>query len=449
MKSMNLLRALGGVDDKYIEETQGIPVAKAVSKRVNILRFAPVAVCLAVALIAVSVFLPQWGQDAPGETDIIITSGDPQSGHSVGTLVADPSDPNSVARPLYPLTFNTSDSMRRADRSWAFGVFDYDLTDEQLDTVFPNFHAMNPDIMLAANAFYGKDGTLLSVTAVETLTPGRMDTPALYSYYTRTEIQLGQGEIIEDCVVLYEDTPQVSEVYGVFVTAYMIEFDSADGVVFFQAEFTVDNIAYRVKMYDNREDGQKRMTQMVNTLIGNGPADLAVLADPVIPEMRYDRLTLDEARLDPDFGTFLPQGIPAGFTFESAYRVITTRENSLSAHWSNGYSNLEFRAAHVTDYHRGLIVSSGDRDKYDMSLYSIPLFDSVPSELREVVNNPVFLAEELTLDMVQARAFWVDERGDVSGWRMNFGVLYGDAVLTVSGRGVSPEQVWELLSELK
>ena len=85
-----------------------------------------------------------------------------------------------------------------------------------------------------------------------------------------------------------------------------------------------------------------------------------------------------------------------------------------------------------------------------MSLYPIPRAESIPSELWEYVNNPVFLAEELTLDVVKARAYYVDnDRGDTPGWRMDFNVLYRDVVVDVNIKGISPEQVWEMFADLE
>jgi hypothetical protein len=81
-----------------------------------------------------------------------------------------------------------------------------------------------------------------------------------------------------------------------------------------------------------------------------------------------------------------------------------------------------------------------------MTLYTIPLVESIPKDLWEVVNNPVFVNDELTLDMIKARAFYVaDDAGDTPGWRMNFGILYGDVIVNVNVKGASPEQVWEML----
>ena len=415
------------------------------------LRYAGLAACAVLLLVSVWKIPGLFNSDLPdrqiseNNPEHIISPGTQHGNEGIGTDIDDPNDPGSVARPLYTLNFNTGNSLMQTDASWAFGVFDYDLTDEQVKAVFPDL-----DLTIGSIAFYGIDGKLITVTAVESMTAGRMDHAVKYKdSYVRTEIKLGEGQIFEDCVVVYEDTPQTSDVYGIPVTAYILD-TSGNDTIYFQSEFMLDGIAYRISMYDNMTDGQTRMTELVNAIIRNGAADLSVLADPVIPDQRFDELTLDEARLDPDFGAFIPSSVPSGFEFESSYRVVTTRENSLSAHWGKPNNYMEFRILTASEYDREHIVSVNEREKYDMSLYSIPLSESVPSELWEYVNDSVFLSDDLTLEIVKARATWVDnDRGDTPAWRMSFSVLYDDVLVRVGVKGATPEQVFEMLDNLK
>ena len=212
----------------------------------------------------------------------------------------------------------------------------------------------------------------------------------------------------------------------------------------------VDNIAFRVKLYDNMIAGQLRLTGFVNDIIYYGAADLSVLGDPVIPELRNDTLTLGEAQCDPDFGSYLPKTVPSRFVFELARRFINQDANGLYVLWTVGLGgNLSWNISKATDYDYERIVSADDREKYDMSLYPIPWAQSVPSELQEYVHNPVFPADKLTLDIIKARAYYVDiDRGDAPGWRMDFNVLYDETVISVNIIGMSPEEVWELFTGL-
>ncbi len=64
------------------------------------------------------------------------------------------------------------------------------------------------------------------------------------------------------------------------------------------------------------------------------------------------------------------------------------------------------------------LTSVGETQNYDLALYPIPRGDSVPDELRIIVNNPIFLIEELSLGVVQTRAYEVSDAGDEPGYRM-------------------------------
>ena len=95
------------------------------------------------------------------------------------------------------------------------------------------------------------------------------------------------------------------------------------------------------------------------------------------------------------------------------------------------------------------VTTAADTLNYDMSLYPIPLCESVPEELRQIVDHPIFSIDELTQDVVNRRAYYVNDSGDTAGARMTFGVLYGEVLVEVTTKGVSPEWLYEQLSGLK
>jgi len=89
-----------------------------------------------------------------------------------------------------------------------------------------------------------------------------------------------------------------------------------------------------------------------------------------------------------------------------------------------------------------------DTKNYDMSLYPLPLAQSVPEDLWEIVSDPVFLAEELTLNVVEKRAYTAGEAGDSSNPRMNFSVRFGDYLVTVRAKGVEPKWIFAQLQAI-
>jgi hypothetical protein len=142
----------------------------------------------------------------------------------------------------------------------------------------------------------------------------------------------------------------------------------------------------------------------------------------------------------------MPSTIPAGFTFETAHRRITTRENSLYAGWSRGADNLTWQIRTPDEQDILNIVSINEREKYDVSLYPIPWAVSVPDEYFSCFQSPVFMASELTIDAIRARTQGADDgrRGDTSR-TSQFGVLFDDVLVVISAGGLTPEQIWVML----
>lgn len=143
-------------------------------------------------------------------------------------------------------------------------------------------------------------------------------------------------------------------------------------------------------------------------------------------------------------GAFLPSEAPDGFSFDSA----TFSEYGYSVFWSKGMEELIWRIRNYEEDDAQCITSVTETKNYDLSLYPIPRADSVPDELRQIVDNPIFHAEDLTQAAVDARAYKANESGDSKEYRMNFSVLYGDKVISVTSKGVSPEWLYSQLSEL-
>jgi hypothetical protein len=292
---------------------------------------------------------------------------------------------------------------------------------------------------------------MLFVTAVETREVGRTDLPVqLGDAYYRTVITLGWGAIVQDCAVSYDAAPKITVVDGVAVTAFRFDGREDDGVALYQAEFTANGVAYRVELHDSDsgEDGAQRLAEIVCAILRGAPAELSALEDPDVPELRFDALTPDEARADTRFGAFVPSGIPGGFAFESAYRVVRPETNNLSVHWGKPDSYLEIHISEVLARDLERVVHPDEREKYDMARYPIPLSESVPRDLWEVVTNPVFPADELTPDVVTARVYQSGERGEGDRWKASFSILYEDTLVRVTAKGMSPEQLWDMIQTI-
>ena len=161
-------------------------------------------------------------------------------------------------------------------------------------------------------------------------------------------------------------------------------------------------------------------------------------------------LTFGEAKNDPEFGKYFPSEVPDGFTKESFNRTNHPNIGDfLSGLWYKELNELRWQIRYLTKNDERRIVAPSETEKFDLSLYPIPRADSVPDNLRETVDNPIFRIEELTLELVKARAYSVEDAGDVNGPRMHFSVLYDEKYLVeVSAKGVSPEWVYEQLKAI-
>lgn len=167
-----------------------------------------------------------------------------------------------------------------------------------------------------------------------------------------------------------------------------------------------------------------------------------------IPAYFDQALTHGEALEDPDFGKWFPAALPDGYVPESIVRHKDYQSDDLYGLWSRGYEDVYWRISRITDADRERITHVSQRENYDLALYPIPRAESVPEELREVVNDPVFLIEELTVEAVKARAYRIADAGDSDGWRMAFSVLYGDILVEIRTQGLEPEWVYEALKSL-
>jgi len=351
---------------------------------------------------------------------------------------------NTVNLVFARLTFNGVETTMSASMLIPDGYFDHDITEAQLHAVLPN-----QDMALAAVANYRCDGTLWFVAASEYEWVGTR------RRFTWTTIHLGYEGVLPDSTLLFPtDTPIISDVHGVQVTAFVYGVHDE----YFRADFVLDGVAYRVETSDmlaiyvdvGERDGMERLTRLVNEIILHGVGDLSVLANPIIPELRNDRLTMDEARLEDVFGAFIPHDIPYGFTPQHINRLVNTRMDSLFVVWGSGMETISWNVRIPLESDFLSVVSVVDREKYDVSLYTIPWFDSVPAEFHYYFQSPVFHAEELSLDVIESRTRLADGRGDTAPRfeTSQFAVLFGDVIVEVSMSGIAPDIVWELFQEV-
>lgn len=182
----------------------------------------------------------------------------------------------------------------------------------------------------------------------------------------------------------------------------------------------------------------------------NGAAENQESAEPDYggcPRLESEKFTEAQARADAALGAYIPLLLPDGYVFEDAYHMPEDSEANLTICWSRGMDSIVLRLKKTASLPRTVNVERPEL--YDESLYEIPYGESVPEEYREIFNNPVFAAEDLSLDVVKSRMMVYEDQGDTDTPRGNFGVLYPNGVLVrFSGRGTA-EEIWEMFCSMK
>lgn len=154
-------------------------------------------------------------------------------------------------------------------------------------------------------------------------------------------------------------------------------------------------------------------------------------------------LTEQEARSEGVFGAYIPEEIPGGYSFEAA----RSSTDGLNVTWTRGmdYIMIFLSAAQEEDLET---VDVEKTETYDVRLYEIPYGETVPAEYREVFDDPLFAAEDLSLDVVSSRMKSVQDAGDTDTPRGNFSVLFPDGVVfRFNGRGTA-EEIWNMLDSV-
>ncbi|MCL2378470.1 MAG: hypothetical protein FWC77_05005 [Defluviitaleaceae bacterium] len=318
-------------------------------------------------------------------------------------------------------------------RSSMMMTFSHELTAQQFQAVFPNI-----DPAFTATAIYCPEGVLLEVSASK-----------FFNYSHSTHIML------DTCESTHEETKsrilwqpysniETSYMHGVLVTTL-----SADHTGIHVAVFMLDNIGYIVTHTVAPDDAQgyTQLSAVVNALILGGPADLSVLADPEIPELRNDHITLAEARQDPDFGHFVPANIPPGMNLGIANRWICQDSDFLLLSWDGStHTHLRWMIRKAENHHHESQLTAQDLASQEHN-QRLPVFEGETHRARRVFAIPVIAIEDLTLELLETFTHWLDSHTDDMPDRqvLSIAILYNDVVLEISASMLSPEQILDML----
>lgn len=418
MKKDDLIDFLGRIDDDLIQDTDALRRSR---KRPVWTGWAALAACFCL-ILGLAAAMPGM---VPGKLpDLDVAPIPTETEPPVVTIHLEP-------LPVWTATYNDAAAMISANRAFIQGIFREELNAAELA-------AFKPDRWPDGMDFYGyavfdNYGNLLDVI----LTAGPVT--VFISDYRFGDCYLQDGEAavsvcgdVEYRIYQYANGDQVT-----------LGADAVIGGLYF--DFCTET---------NPEELEGMKTEFQMVLEGfasypDGKPDFSAIVPDAIPELMEQMYeSLAQARTEPDFGRYLPAQLPSGFGESAIRRFRFDDSNYLSALWSRGLDDLSWVVMPYTEADAHRLTSLDEPENYDLSLYPIPRADSVPEELREIVEDPIFRAEELTLEAVWRRAYQVRDSGDTDGWRMRFSVRYGDVIVSISSKGVEPAWLYEQLAAL-
>ena len=327
--------------------------------------------------------------------------------------------------------------MTDAARMYIPGYFKEELGGEKLSALLPE--KLSRDTVISAAAGFDGEGKLLEVF-LEAKAPICDNT---------VYVTFSKGNLA-DCYI-FPDNPVASLLNGIYFTVFQKAADENNYMLDAYAE--INGWTMRVSYTATSEALEKAKEEFSQIIFlfssyKDGNPDFSAISPDSIPEYYDRKLSLSEAYADPDFGSYMIRDIPDGFSEESIRRYKAQSNNCLSGLWSKGLAYLSINISAFNEDASARLTDIGQTENYDLSLYPIPRADSVPESLREIVDNPIFNASELTLEAVYKRTYKVNDAGDADGPRMAFSVKYDNVIVEIRAKGITPEWIYHTLKQL-
>lgn len=384
-----------------------------------------------------------------------------------GFVVSSPTEDGPMAFYLMPYILypdRTESPDMAFSRVYAPGSFTVDLTKEDIQAILWGAEGKpeNTDhdlpwalfwdgYFVHGFAWYDNQGQLMELT--------------IYGEKGRAEfeLELRLGDLPFTCCVDLDRGDEISEFKGVKVAGwsqvYDRDGDGQDDYICGSEFMTPNDIGVRFTSQNNGRvedgtDGESWFNTLFvrQALVNDGGLYLDHLAvNENIPAWREESFsTLAQARQEADFAPYLPTFEPEGYgaytgnkEFYSNLSYQEGRENRLFVRWSRGYDDVEV-CVYRDGYHSYNLADPSNPASYDLRLYTIPWYDSVPEEYRETVDYPAFRAEDMSPAIVEARGV----EKDTGGLSFDFDVLHPDGtVVSYRCDGLTAAQVWDMVQE--
>lgn len=427
MNRKDLYRSFSEVEDDILERSES---AAPKTKRPVWQSWVPAAACFCL-LMATAAAVPGLVPEIPAAPDVT----DPPAGS--GPTLSEGNDHTEGPWNPWKAHFNKVEAVLDGARVYVPGYFTEALSAEEIAAIEPG---MRHEWMRysGCGAFDGSGNLLLVYLNVTTTVPENS-----------VCVTVSQNWADRDYVL--EDAPVISICEDVEYRVY--QWNSEDGSVTLAADAAIHGYTFAFTSKTSGQDLAQAKEDFTRVLecfayYAEGKPELSAIVADKIPEWFDNALSHGEALEDPDYGAYMLQTVPGGFSQESIRRYKDQTSDYLSGLWTSGYDEIRWKVYTFSETDKARMTSVADTENYDLSLYPIPRASSVPEELREIVDNPIFTAEELTAEAVWARAYKTGETNDSSGWRMAFSVKYGDIIVEVRTKGVDPEWIYHQLTGL-
>lgn len=403
-------------------------------------------VCLIAAAAVTMSDIPKPPAEGEGaDIDTIQPAGIPDDSPGYPSTIPDSSEHTEPVKYDWDIVFNDTTGAVVSDGALkqGFCLFGDTMTKDELNAALPD---VTPGWMDATGSalYYGsKELAQLQLDIKNDEWDGKI----------RVNITETGKDVFTDCICII--TPESAEVthFGAFEFTAWQYTDAYSDYTLLWTEFERGGLTYKISTDCPIADADKAKADLYDLMYCYASdmtdPDLSSFSPRIEIEWIDEKITLSDAMEYDTFGAYMLQNVPSGFTEESIRRYKDQHSDYLSGLWTRGYDSLSWRVSYLDEYAEKRITAVDDTVNYDLSLYPIPRAESVPEKLREIVDNPVFRIEELTLDAVYKRAYTVQDAGDSDGYRMEFSVLYSDIVVCISTKGLSPEWVYETLISLK
>ncbi|HIT29067.1 MAG TPA: hypothetical protein IAD05_08180 [Candidatus Faecousia gallistercoris] len=322
-----------------------------------------------------------------------------------------------------------------ADIALPDGHFQEDLTQEELAALFGEtgwWEALG--WTLSGYAVYDGEGRLWQV-----FLSGSGGTDGAYT------LALAPDRLPAACVET--DSQEINDIWGTEVSAGRVHFDcdgdDAEEFCYTLSFLRDETLGARLEVTDeNSATGQALVESILARLLDpDRPVCLDFLTPEEIPAWRSEELTLPEARQEADFAAYLPEDMPEGFQWEGAWLEMGQGRYELTLNWSRDSADLSITVDRMPELRQSCMADLNDPATYDLRLYPVPRGESIPEAYWDSVQDPIFPAEAMTRDLLEARA----EGWDGTGSSFQFQILYPDGVLVRYRATMSLSELWLLL----